>query len=441
MSVIDAKLLATAPAQNYGDLLRAVPGVNVSQMSARDINVTSRGATSSLSTGQLALVDGRSIYQDFFGFVAWDFLPINFGEVKQIEVIRGPASAIWGANALYGVVNVITKTPREMQGASFSMGVGTFNRDTKDATMDNGPVLHQRVLGRRAERKWSYRSRPAPSRWTRWRVRTARSTTASTPVSPYENKDDAAKFDVRVDYDGESNQQFVIAGGAAAPTASCRAGSDRSTSRAAACLATSRRISKGRAEGPILHEHARRQRHEPAGGWHRRRAHRVHLQEQHRRLRVRQRAGGRHEERISYGGNIRHNGFRLSIAPGEDARNEGGCVRRTRCLCTKFAVLGARVDWFDVLDGAVVRPASRLSSTAARPEHPALRTARVSRAVDDQQLPRRHDRPADRPGANSPRLAGNTTSRWRPRRNSSLTEVALDAYELGYTGGIKERRP
>src|SRR5919198_846019 len=87
-----------------------------------------RGATGTLATGQLALLDGRSLYQDFFGFVMWDFLPVNFNEVKQVEVIRGPASAVWGANALYGVVNVIMKSPREMQGSSATFGVGGFGR-------------------------------------------------------------------------------------------------------------------------------------------------------------------------------------------------------------------------------------------------------------------------------------------------------------------------
>ena len=48
----------------------------------------------------------------------WDFLPVNLNEIKQIEVIRGPASAVWGANAVYGVINVITKSPREMQGTT-----------------------------------------------------------------------------------------------------------------------------------------------------------------------------------------------------------------------------------------------------------------------------------------------------------------------------------
>ena len=54
----------------------------------------------------------------------WDFLPVNLNEIKQIEVIRGPASAVWGANAVYGVVNVITKSPREMQGTSAILGIG-----------------------------------------------------------------------------------------------------------------------------------------------------------------------------------------------------------------------------------------------------------------------------------------------------------------------------
>src|SRR5262245_3940560 len=97
MSVLSNEVLTSTPAQGYGDLLRGVPGVNVSQLSARDINLTSRQATSTLSNSQLVLLDGRSIYLDFFGIVLWDFLPNSLGDVKQIEVIRGPASAVWGA--------------------------------------------------------------------------------------------------------------------------------------------------------------------------------------------------------------------------------------------------------------------------------------------------------------------------------------------------------
>jgi outer membrane receptor for ferrienterochelin and colicins len=129
VSVVNSDTIATSPAQNYGDLLRQVPGLNVIQMSARDINLTSREPTNTLSNSELVLLDGRSIYLDFFGLVLWDFVPTNPDDIKQIEVVRGPASAIWGANALTGVVNIITKTPREAPGGSLTLTGGAFSRD------------------------------------------------------------------------------------------------------------------------------------------------------------------------------------------------------------------------------------------------------------------------------------------------------------------------
>ncbi len=124
ITVLDARTIESIPADDYGDLLRNVPGLNVSQTSARDINMTARGATNTLSTSQLVLLDGRSIYLDFFGFVMWDFLPVNPGEIKQIEAVRGPGSAVWGANAMSGVVNLITKRPKEMAGTTLLLGAG-----------------------------------------------------------------------------------------------------------------------------------------------------------------------------------------------------------------------------------------------------------------------------------------------------------------------------
>src|SRR5215510_13293946 len=129
ITVIGSDELQNAPSQNLGDVLRNVPGMNVIQMSARDVNLTSRQATATLATSQLVLLDGRSVYLDFFGLVLWDLVPNNPAEIKQIEVVRGPASAVWGANALTGVVNIITKTPREWQGVNVSLTGGTFNRD------------------------------------------------------------------------------------------------------------------------------------------------------------------------------------------------------------------------------------------------------------------------------------------------------------------------
>ena len=128
-SVITALTLETTPAQNYGDLLRATPGVNVIQLSARDVQVASRSPGNTLTNTQLVLVDGRSAYLDFFGLVLWDLVPTNFDDVEQIEVVRGPASAVWGANAMTGAVNIITKPPRESVGTTVTLSGGYIDRN------------------------------------------------------------------------------------------------------------------------------------------------------------------------------------------------------------------------------------------------------------------------------------------------------------------------
>ena len=72
VTVISADTIQSSPINNYAELLREVPGMNITQTSARDYNISMRGATSTLATSQLALLDGRSLYLDFFGFIAWD---------------------------------------------------------------------------------------------------------------------------------------------------------------------------------------------------------------------------------------------------------------------------------------------------------------------------------------------------------------------------------
>ena len=133
-SVISTATLETTSAQNYGDLLRATPGVNVIQLSARDVQVTSRSPGNTLTNSQLVLVDGRSAYLDFFGLVLWDLLPTNFDDVEQIEVVRGPASAVWGANAMTGAVNIITKPPRESVGTTVTLSGGYVDRNDGSGT-------------------------------------------------------------------------------------------------------------------------------------------------------------------------------------------------------------------------------------------------------------------------------------------------------------------
>jgi outer membrane receptor protein involved in Fe transport len=159
MSVLTNADIMTAPSQNYGDLLRNVPGLNVVQLSARDVNLSTRQATSTLSKSELVVLDGRSVYLDFFDIVLWDLLPANMSDIKQIEVIRGPASAVWGAAALTGVINIITKSPREATGEEATFTGGFMSRDAgSTAGMRPGGIFGANATFAAAPNAtWSYR--------------------------------------------------------------------------------------------------------------------------------------------------------------------------------------------------------------------------------------------------------------------------------------------
>jgi outer membrane receptor protein involved in Fe transport len=160
LSVVTSKVLETTPAQNYADLLRTVPGMNAIQMSARDLNLTARQATSTLANTQLVTVDGRTVYLDFFNLVLWDFISLSSrNEIKQIEVVRGPVGVVWGANALTGVVNIITKSPRENEGFGFNLNAGLFNRDggSRAADGDGYSFDGNFYFGDAPNETWSYR--------------------------------------------------------------------------------------------------------------------------------------------------------------------------------------------------------------------------------------------------------------------------------------------
>ena len=159
MSVVAPQTLATAPSQSFGDILRNVPGVNVIQTSARDVNLSMRQGTSTLATSTLVLLDGRSIYLDFFGLVLWDLIPSNPADIKQVEVVRGPASAVWGANALTGVVNILTKTPRENPSTTVNLSAGSFGTDggSREGSSDHYAFGAGISFAKAINDKWSTR--------------------------------------------------------------------------------------------------------------------------------------------------------------------------------------------------------------------------------------------------------------------------------------------
>ncbi len=93
------------------ELLRRVAGVDIMQVSASQNEISMRGFNQRLSNKVLVLVDGRSVFVDFFGGVLWELLSIDVDQVDRIEIVRGPGSALYGADAFAGVVNIITKAP------------------------------------------------------------------------------------------------------------------------------------------------------------------------------------------------------------------------------------------------------------------------------------------------------------------------------------------
>lgn len=84
-----------------------------------------RGFASRLSRSMLVLLDGRSVYSPLFAGVYWEVQDTLLEDVDRIEVIRGPGGTVWGANAVNGVINIITKKARETQGGLLSAGGGS----------------------------------------------------------------------------------------------------------------------------------------------------------------------------------------------------------------------------------------------------------------------------------------------------------------------------
>ena len=341
LSVIEGDLIATSPAANYADLLRSVPGLNVSQTSARDINVTSRAATNTLETSQLVLVDGRTIYQDFFGFVLWDVLPIAFNEIEQIEVQKGPSSAVWGANAMTGVINLITKTPRSM-GNFLSVRGGGGEQGT-----GFGSLLFSAVEG-----PWAYKLSGSYFTQDAW----ARPESPAGLIFPDARNRGAKqpKFDARVDYDLDASSNLSFSGGYAGTSGIIHTGLGPFD------------IEDGSWFGYFRGDYNRNEANV-----------RFYANLLDARssnllspLRLDFQTGtydfsgqnssilqnGRHI--FVYGGNFRSQNFELSIAPAADDRTEGGAfIQDTWQVHDQVLITaGIRGDGFSVLDNAVWSP-------------------------------------------------------------------------------------
>ncbi len=363
VSVITSDAIESTPANNFAELLRAVPGMNISQTSARDYNLNMRGATSTLSTSQLAVLDGRSLYLDFFGFVAWDLVPVNAFELKQIEVIRGPASAVWGANALSGVVNFISKTPRELNSNNLTINFGGMNRSPEDGQdLDTGTVYSLNVTHARAVNdRWAYKvsagylSSDAFSRPTG----TIPNGTG-TQYPPFDNVGTAQpKFTGRADYDApEGKYRLVFEGGYSGTDGIIHTGIGPFDMTGVNLSYGTVRYSRGAFKANfftnILDGDANALLAVGPDG--QPIPFQFDTQTYDFELGHAKAIGTR--QVLTYGGNLRRNNFDLSIAPLGNSRTEvGGYIQDEIFLSNMFRFnVGARVDKFANLDDAVFSP-------------------------------------------------------------------------------------
>ncbi len=338
VTVIKAAEIEQTPADGYADLLRRVPGLNAIQVSARDVNLTPRLASGANARTTLALLDGRTIYQDYFGMVLWDLLPIDFDQIRQIEILRGPGSAMWGANALSGVINIITKDPAELAGTTLRLGGGELG--TRRAGVTHAGArgnLGYKVGG-------SFLSQDA---WER-----PATLPDGTPLPPYDNVGtNQFRTDLRFDLDRreDAGWRFDLGLAESDGVILTRLGPFDSDSLEQGSLGAGYTRGAFRANAYVNYHDARYEGFltddvvDIESGS-------LNLDAGSRWIR-----GDRHL--VVYGGSLRHSQFDISLVPDVHHRNEaGGYIEDEIFLNPKVRVrLGARLDWFDTF-GLTVSP-------------------------------------------------------------------------------------
>ncbi len=126
--VVTQESIRRSGATSIPEALRYVPGLQVAQSASHTWEITSRGFNGQYANKLLVLIDGRSVYTPLFSGVFWELQDTMIEDIERIEVIRGPGAAMWGANAVNGVINVITKKAEDTQGNLIVAGAGNQER-------------------------------------------------------------------------------------------------------------------------------------------------------------------------------------------------------------------------------------------------------------------------------------------------------------------------
>ena len=137
-------------ASSLPEVLRLATNLQVAQVDSRQWAISARGFNSTTANKLLVLIDGRTVYTPLFSGVFWDVQEVPLADIDRIEVISGPGATLWGANAVNGVINVITKDAKDTQALLLSGGGGTEQRGFGTVRYGGalGSAAHYRVYGR-----------------------------------------------------------------------------------------------------------------------------------------------------------------------------------------------------------------------------------------------------------------------------------------------------
>lgn len=169
--VISSEDIRRSGATTLPEAMQLAPNLQVARSDARNYAITARGFNSVFENKLLVLIDGRTVYSPLFSGVFWDAQDVVLADVERIEVISGPGATLWGANAVNGVINVITKSAADTQGTLVSIGASSNEKQgvmRYGGAMNNGG--HYRVYGKHAENDDTQRA-GGRSTQTGWRRR------------------------------------------------------------------------------------------------------------------------------------------------------------------------------------------------------------------------------------------------------------------------------
>lgn len=160
IQVITREDIRRSGATTLADALRLASNLQVAQLNATTYAISARGfntTSNTLPNKLLVMIDGRTVYTPLYAGVFWDVQQVVLGDVDRIEVVSGPGGSVWGANAVNGVINIVTLPASETQGVFAEAGGGTFTKDFAAARYGGrlGPDLAWRVYGQRLDQNGS----------------------------------------------------------------------------------------------------------------------------------------------------------------------------------------------------------------------------------------------------------------------------------------------